>query len=242
MRALIALAGQAVAPGGVKDWKDDSVAMPARYVHALHRAGGLEAILMPERIDLREGHRRLERFDGLLLIGGGDVDPAHYGEDPLPECYGIDTGSDLFELELTRAAIARGTPVLAVCRGIQILNVAQGGTLDQHITGRGDLVDHGDPGGAPSRHTVRLEAGSWAAKAMGTDAIEVSSSHHQALAKLGEGLRPVGWTEDGLVEAVEHQDGSWVLGVQWHPERTADRDPSQQGLFDALVERAAHGR
>jgi putative glutamine amidotransferase len=242
MRALIAVPGQSLGPGQAKDWTDASVAMPARYIQALHRAGGLEAILLPERIDAREADRRLERFDGLLLIGGGDVDPAHYGEDPLPECYGIDTESDLFEMRLLVAAMARGVPVLAICRGIQVLNVALGGTLDQHITGRRGLMNHGDPKGSYATHAVRLEQGSWVAKAMSGETAEVASSHHQALGTLGKGLRPVGWSDDGLIEAVEHEDGSWLLGVQWHPERTAATDPAQQGLFGTLVERSAGKR
>ncbi len=239
MEPLIALVGQPVPAGKVESWKEDSVALPSTYIRAVHRAGGQEAILSPHRVTGADADQLLSRFDGLLLIGGGDIDPSHYGEDPLPECYGIDSEADLFELNLVRAAVRRGMPVLAVCRGIQVLNVSLGGTLDQHITGRPGSVGHGVPGTAPQLHPVRLEPGSWTAKAMGGESADCSSSHHQALAELGEGLSPVGWTEDGVIEAVEHGDGSWVVGVQWHPERTAETDPSQQGLFDALVEQSA---
>lgn len=238
MRALIAVAGQLVPPGQVKTWKDESVALPAGYIRALRRARGNEAILMPEKIDRAEAKRRLEPFDGLLLIGGGDVDPSQYGEDPLPDCYGIDSIADLFEMNLLLAATDRDLPVLAVCRGIQVMNVSFGGALDQHITGREGLMEHGIPGTAPAMHEVRLEAGSLTAKAMGAETPTCSSSHHQALARLGEGLIPVGWTEDGIVEAVERPEGAWTVGVQWHPERTAARDPAQQALFDAFVEQA----
>lgn len=214
------------------------MATPANYVRALHRAGGLESILFPERIDDEEARRRLAPFDGALLIGGADVDPAYYGEEPHPECYGLDPDADAFEMALARAAIETGKPLLAICRGIQVLNVALGGSLDQHITGREGLVGHGVPGVAPEMHSVRFEAGSRVGKAMGVEEASASSSHHQALATLGEKLRPVGWSPDGLVEALEHDEG-WVVGVEWHPERTAAEDPAQQGLFDALVEQAS---
>lgn len=239
MRPFIALAGQSVPAGDVKGWRDDSVALPATYLRALHRAGGQEGILAPQRMDPEEVGALLERFDGLLLIGGGDIDPKHYGEDPMPECYGIDTEADLFEMKLVRAAIHRGMPVLAICRGFQVLNVAMGGTLDQHITGRQGLVGHGIPGVRPELHEVRLEPGTWAAKAMSSETVTVSSSHHQAVAKVGEGLVVSGRAPDGIVEAMEHPDDSWVVAVQWHPERRAEEDPAHQGLFDALVEQAA---
>lgn len=239
MRPFIAVAGQSVPAGDVKSWRDDSVALPATYLRALHRAGGQEGILGPQRMDPDEVSAVLDRFDGLLLIGGGDIDPKHYGEDPMPECYGIDTEADLFEMQLVRAAIRGGMPVLAICRGFQVLNVAMGGTLDQHITGREGLVGHGVPGVRPELHEVRLEPGTWTAKAMGVDALTVSSSHHQAVAKVGDGLVVSGRAPDGIVEAMEHPDGSWVVAVQWHPERRAQEDPAHQGLFDSLVEQAA---
>jgi putative glutamine amidotransferase len=238
MRALIAVAGQRLPAGKVASWREDSVATPANYVLALHRARGLEAILLPERIDDDEARQRLAPFDGVLLIGGADVDPAYYGEETHPECYGVDPDADAFEMSLARAALETGKPLLAICRGIQVLNVALGGSLDQHITGREGLVGHGIPGVAPETHDVRLEPGSRVAKAMGVDEAAGSSSHHQALARLGQGLTAVGWSADGLVEAIEHERG-WVVGVEWHPERTADRDPAQQGLFDALVGHAS---
>jgi putative glutamine amidotransferase len=239
MGPLIAVVGQPVPAGNVKSWRDDSVALPASYVRALHRAGGLEAILAPRDLSPRDAGPILERFDGLLLIGGGDIDPKHYGEDPLPECYGIDSEADVFEMRLVQAAIDRGMPVLAICRGFQVLNVATGGTLDQHITGREGLIGHGIPGVSPEMHEVRLEPGTWAAKAMGTETVQVSSSHHQAAARVGEGLVVSGRAPDGIVEAMEHPEGGWVVAVQWHPERTAETDPAHQGLFDALVEQAS---
>ena len=196
--------------------------------------------MLPVAVGADEATRRLERVDGLLLIGGGDLDPASYGAEPQAEVYGVFPESDAFELALARAAVVAGVPTLAVCRGIQVLNVALGGTLDQHITTRPGVVDHGVPGVGSASHPVRVLAGSRLAAAMGVDAdpVACSSHHHQAVAKLGDGLVAVGWSSDGLVEAVEHVDG-WVVGVQWHPEDTAADDPAQQGLFDALVGQAA---
>lgn len=222
----------------MKSWRQDSLAVPANYVRAVRRAGGQEAVLLPERIDVDEARLRLARFDGVLLIGGADVDPAQYGEQPHPEVYGVNPDADAFEMALARAAVELGKPLLAICRGIQVLNVAFGGSLDQHITGREGLVGHGVPGVAPEAHAVRLQPRSRAAKAMGADEVSGSSSHHQALSRLGDGLVPVGWSPDGLIEAVEHDRG-WVVGVEWHPERTAAEDPAQQGLFDALIEQAS---
>jgi putative glutamine amidotransferase len=239
MRALIAVAGQSLPAGDVQSWKADSVALPSPYLRALNSAGGQEAILGPRRISGSDAGELLDRFDGLLLIGGGDIDPKHYGQDPLPECYGIDTEADVFEMHLVRAAIGRGMPVLAICRGFQILNVAMRGSLDQHITDREGLVGHGNPGVRSQMHEVRMEPGTWVAKATGVDLVEVASSHHQAVARIGEGLVVSGRAPDGIVEAMEHPEGSWVVAVQWHPERTADSDPAQQGLFEALVEQAA---
>jgi putative glutamine amidotransferase len=238
MRPLIAVAGQALTPGRVKNWREDSVGVPANYIRALHRAGGQEAILLPEPIDEEEAAERLEPFDGLMLLGGSDVDPAFYGQEPAEETYGIDPDADRFELALVRTAIERGMPVLGICRGLQLLNVALGGSLDQHITGREGLVGHGIPGVAPDIHEVHMEPGTWTAKALRTDTIEVSSSHHQALARLAEGLVASGRAPDGIVEAVERPGDGWVVAVQWHPERSAEEDPSQQGLFNALVEQA----
>jgi putative glutamine amidotransferase len=238
MRPIVAIAGQPVPAGETRAWREDSVALPGTYLRALHRAGGQEAILAPRRMDPGDVAELIGRFDALLLIGGGDIDPKHYGEDPVPECYGIDTEADLFEMQLVRAAVRRGLPVLAICRGFQVLNVAMGGSLDQHITGREGLVGHGLPGVRPQMHPVELEPGTWTAKAMGAERVTVSSSHHQAVARIGEELVVSGRAPDGIVEAMEHRQGSWVVAVQWHPERTAD-DPAHRGLFEALVEQAA---
>jgi putative glutamine amidotransferase len=236
---LIAVAAQALPPGKTTAWREDSVALPGPYVRALHRAGAQEAVLAPRQIDADDARGLLSRFDGLLLIGGADVDPAHYGEEPHPEVYGVNRDADLFEMELVRAAIEVGKPVLAICRGFQVLNVALGGSLDQHITGREGLIGHGIPGVSPELHEVHVDPGTWTAKALGSDTVTVSSSHHQAIGTLAEGVVVTGRAPDGVVEAMERPGGGWLVAVQWHPERTAEEDPAQQGLFDALVEQAA---
>jgi putative glutamine amidotransferase len=236
---LIAVAAQPLPAGTTSAWREDSVALPAPYVRALHRAGAQEGILAPRPLELEAAREVLARFDGVLLIGGADVDPVHYGEEPHPETYGVNRDADAFEMSLLHAAMDLGKPVLAICRGFQVLNVALGGSLDQHITGRQGLVGHGVPGVAPEMHDVRIEAGTWTAKALGTENVLISSSHHQAIGRLAEGLVVTGRAPDGIVEAVERPGEIWVVAVQWHPERTAEDDPSQQGLFEALAEQAA---
>ena len=192
-------------------------------------------IIPPVLLDDETASARLSRFDGLLLTGGGDIDPALYGQEMRPEVNHVNPARDEFEIPLVRAAIDRGIPTLAICRGAQVLNVALGGTLHQHITDREDLVAHRTPDGTDGvLHEVRAQAGSRVMKAMGVERARTFSHHHQALADLGAGLIPVGWAEDGLLEAVELEDG-WVLGLQWHAEATAAADPTQQAVFDALV-------
>lgn len=237
MEPLVAVAGRRLGRGEAKPWPNQhALAVPTPYLEALRRAGAEAVVLLPRRMDAGAVQRLLSRFDGLVLIGGTDVDPALYGAEEHPECYGIDPVRDAFEVALVRTAVDRDLPTLAICRGIQMVNVARGGTLDQHITGREGLIAHGVPGGGHGvSHPVDLEPGSQVAKAMGVDRPTCFSHHHQAIDRLGEGLQPVGRSEDGVVEAVELEDG-WLLGVQWHPEETAEQDQAQQGLFDALVE------
>jgi putative glutamine amidotransferase len=236
MSVLIAVAGRMLDPQKGVPHGDRAAAAPSRYIRALHNAGAHEAILQPVALDEVEAKQRLTRFDGLLLIGGGDLDPSLYGEERRPECAGIDAHRDAFELPLVSAAIDMGLPLFGICRGVQALNVALGGTLQQHID-ENDQVDHGQ-GPEWVKHTVKLESGSRISQIMQSENVEVGSSHHQALARLGDGLKPTGWAGDGVIEAVEMED-DWVLGVQWHPELTASNDPAQQRLFGAFVQKAA---
>ncbi|HEX9991409.1 MAG TPA: gamma-glutamyl-gamma-aminobutyrate hydrolase family protein [Acidimicrobiales bacterium] len=231
----MAVTGRALDAGRVERWHNPAVASPKGYTDALERAGACGAVLPPVPLTTEQAAAWLAPFDGLVLTGGADLNPQLYGQEPRPETYGVDAVLDRFELELARAALDLGRPVLAICRGMQVLNVALGGTLDQHITGRPGLVAHGAPnGGVGALHEVGVDPGSKLAKALGGERVTGMSHHHQAVDALADGLVPVAWTDDGLVEGCEAEDG-WVVAVQWHPEETADRDPAQQGLFDAFV-------
>jgi putative glutamine amidotransferase len=237
---LIAVPAYLLRSGRVESWSTSGVAAPETYMVALRRAGARGAVVMPDDLGEREAGEMLDRFDGLLLIGGGDLDPGSYGQTRGREVYGVIARRDGFELPLTRAAIARGMPTLAICRGHQVLNVALGGTLEQHIV-PGE-VPHGVPGvaGGSVIHPVRVQHGSRLATAIGATVAEISSQHHQAVDKLGDELEAVAWASDGVIEGIELTDhDKWVIGVQWHPEDTAGSDPVQQRLFDAFVSEVA---
>jgi putative glutamine amidotransferase len=233
---LVAVPAYLVRSGRVEGWATSAVAVPETYLAALSRAGARGAVVMPDELGEGEADEVLDRFDGLLLIGGGDLDPESYGQPREREVYGVIARRDGFELPLVRAAIARRMPTLAICRGHQVLNVALGGTLEQHIV-PGE-VPHGVPGaaGGSSTHPVRVQDGSRLAAALGATVADISSQHHQAVDKLGDDLEAVAWADDGVIEGIELADNEqWAIGVQWHPEDTADTDPIQQRLFDAFV-------
>jgi putative glutamine amidotransferase len=200
--------------------------VPLLYLEAIERAGGRPAVLHAVPIGPGDGSNWLKPFDALVLTGGGDVDPVLYGQRPGPDVYGVDAGRDAFDDRF---------PLLAICRGLQVVNVALGGTLDQHIIGKPGLMPHGVPGGgSPVLHPVSIERDSILGRAMGVDTAVSSCHHHQAVATIGRDLRPVAWTGDGVIEAVEAHSRP-MIAVQWHPEDTAADDPAQQGVFDALV-------
>lgn len=224
--------------GSNKEYADKpDLTVPLLYLDAIERAGGRPAVLHPVELVPGAGEGWLAAFDALVLTGGGDLDPSFYGQAPAPQLYGIDAVRDAFEIELARAALKLGRPLLAICRGIQVVNVALGGTLDQHIIGKPGIEEHGVPGGGmPVLHTVRVDPDSDLGRVMEVGEVVSSCHHHQAIANLGDGLKPVAWTRDGIIEAVEGPIG--LLAVQWHPEDTAADDPAQQRLFAALVERA----
>jgi putative glutamine amidotransferase len=236
----VAVTGRRLAAGRVERWPEAAVGSPARYLESVGRAGGLPAVLLPVAIDAALAAVTIDRFDGLVLTGGIDVDPAAYGAHRQPQTYGCDPVTDGYEIALLRAAIAADRPVLAICRGMQILNVAFGGTLHQHITGQPGLASHGVPnggGGAPV--AVTAEPGSRLAAALGTDRATGMCHHHQAVDRVGAGLLVVASADDGLIEGLELDAASWVVGVQWHPEDTTRQDPVQQRLFSAFVAECA---
>jgi putative glutamine amidotransferase len=244
VRPLIAVPAYPIKAGRVEGWVHPAVGVPAPYLEALQRAGAQEAVLMPVPRDTAEAKELLVRFDGLLLIGGGDLDPERYGQARQEKVYGVATIRDEFELALARAALDQQLPTLAICRGHQVLNVVLGGTLDQHITDRPNGLGHGRPGvaGGTQLHEVELVPGSHVADAMGVTTVRVSSQHHQAIDKLGDGLRVTARAADGVIEAVELEGDQWVVSVQWHPEDTAAADPAQQRLFDTFVAMATGRR
>jgi putative glutamine amidotransferase len=207
------------------------------YVDAVVRAGGIPFVLPV--LDPDDAEPALLALDGLLLTGGGDVEPSLYGALPVAEVYGLDPARDASEMALVRAAGRAGLPVLGICRGAQVLNVALGGSLVQHVpavTG----VDHRLRDRAYEFvHGVRISPESVLAGVAGGCDVAVNSLHHQAVDSLGRGLRAVAWSEDGVIEAIESADGSTrFLAVQWHPELLAGHDAHER-LFRWLVTEAA---
>lgn len=216
--------------------------LPCEYVDVVRLAGGVPLVLPAVEGEIPEA---LEAVDALILPGGGDVDPAHYGGVRHEANYGISAERDGFEMTLARAALARGDlPVLCICRGMQLLNVALGGDLVAHIPDHyGDDVPHRHPELTPVYHDVRIEPTSSIARILGVTHLTVHSVHHQAVGRLGTGLRAVAWSPDGVVEAVESVTHPFLLGVQWHPELGALGDERQRRLFEALVShRRRNGR
>lgn len=207
--------------------------IPTGYVDAVRSVGAVPVIFPPGE---REPQRLLDTVSALIVSGGGDINPSAYGGRPHETVYSVCAERDAFEFSLTRAALAdTRVPLLCICRGLQVLNVVCGGTLHVHLPDHyGEGVAHRLPPRDTSMHAVRIDADSRLARILGGTEAQVRSWHHQAIDELGEGLRPVAWAEDGVVEAVEHVDHPWCIGVQWHPEMQLD-DAAQQNLFRALV-------
>jgi putative glutamine amidotransferase len=214
-----------------------------KFLEAVHRAGGEPFVVAPREIDDEASKRLLSHADGLLLIGGPDVNASLYGARQGPNDYPGPRIEDRFEISLVRMALEIGVPTVGVCRGLQVINVALGGTLQQHITDRTDLLAHSAPGfPKPPAGTIgpindiELVPGSRLAHIFDGTVVHGACSHHQAVDILGDHLAVVGTTKDGSIEAFEHEVAP-LVAVQWHPEDTAARDPQQQRLFDVLVER-----
>jgi putative glutamine amidotransferase len=202
-------------------WNQPAALLPRNYITAIQNAGGLALMLAPDPAAVENPQETLDHLDGLNLAGGNDVDPACYGAMRHPQTKGLVPDRDAYELALTRRAVEIDLPVLGICRGMQVLNVALGGTLLQHLPERFGHEDHRRTPGSfdDSDHDVRLEAESLAALAAGEHVHATKSHHHQGVDTLGRGLQATGTsTLDDLVEAIEVPDRGFVLGVQWHPE------------------------
>ncbi len=219
---------------GVWDGYEVTLA-PRSYVRCVQRAGGVAIVLPPDPSAVSEPDLLLDRVDALMLAGGADIDPASYGAEPHPETKGTWPDRDAFELALTRRALQRDMPVLGICRGMQLLNVALGGTLTQHLPETLGAETHRTVVGTFSEHHVRLEPDSLACTAANVESFVVWSRHHQGVDRLGEGLKVTGWSaEDDLPEAIELPGKHFALGVIWHPEE----DESSK-VIAALVEAAS---
>lgn len=214
------------------------------YPAALAACGALPLVI-PLNLPQEILHDIFQRLDGLCLPGGVDVDPAHYGEAHHPNLGQVDAARDATELTLARWALAADLPILGICRGIQLLNVAAGGSLYQHIPAQlPEAARHdyklGESAWERPTHRVRVQEGSVLAQALGAAAVQTNSFHHQALHRVAESFQAVAWADDGVVEGVEAPARRFVLAVQWHPEGMFSTDPYARRLFQAFV--AAVGR
>ena len=224
-----------------RDWCPPFYGHRKSYIDAVVTAGGVP-LLMP-LVDDEEVLRALyDRIDGLLLAGGGDIEPHHYGEEPQPELGMVDQVRDAVELPLVRWAAQDGKPVLGVCRGMQVINVAMGGSLYQDIPSQlgGDISHNGSytqKDWTYMVHDLKLEPTSKLARIMGVEVFPINSLHHQSVKQVAPALRPVGWAPDGVVEAVEGSNGHFMIGVQCHPEALQGAaDTRWQALFKQFVD------
>jgi putative glutamine amidotransferase len=221
-------------------WDQCTVLLPLSYIAAVQRAGGLALMIPPDQLLAERPDEVLDCLDALVLAGGADIDPASYGAERHPETNRGVSIRDGVEIALLRRAIERDMPVLGICRGMQLMNVALGGTLHQHLP---DAFGHHEHRRTPGSfdgadHDVHLSPGSLAARAAGEELHGTKSHHHQGVATIGEGLEVTGWSAlDKLPEAIEATDKRFALGVQWHPEV----DETSR-LIDALVDEARAAR
>ena len=214
-------------------WHLPAVLIPLAYVDAVEGAGGRAVLIPPSEEGVEE---TLEALDGVIFSGGADVNPSRYGAEPHPETDTPQMRRDAGEMALLQAALERDVPVLAICRGFQLLNVARGGDLVQHLPEEVGHDAHKQVPGEFAEHPVEIKGGSRLASIVG-ESSEVTSHHHQALGRVGEGLVETAWASDGTLEAVEDPTMRFTVGVQWHPEAGEDA-----GLFEALVDEARQYR
>jgi len=224
-----------------RDWCPPSYGHRQTYIDAVLQAGGAP-LLIPPLLDAATLRTIYERLDGVLLAGGGDIAPNHYGDQPHERLGTIDPPRDLTELRLARWAAAEGKPLLGICRGVQLINVALGGSLYQDIPSQIDTtIDHNlsythEDWTFPA-HSITIAADSRLARMLGTTHLMINSLHHQAVRRVATGLRAVAWAPDGVIEALESEGPTFIIGVQCHPEALqATVDPRWQHLFAAFVQ------
>ncbi len=211
-----------------------SYTLPAEYVTATRRAGGVPVLIPPGETHHESLYGRL---DAVILTGGGDLHPDTYGGPAHSTIYMTDADRDKMEIAITQRVIDLQIPTLAICRGAQVINVALGGTLHAHIPDVfGEVVRHRLPPREPTLHGVEVDANSALHDLLGATEFEAASWHHQAIDDLGSDLQVVARASDGVIEAIEMPSHPWLFAVQWHPELTAAKDPIQQNLFDALID------
>jgi putative glutamine amidotransferase len=229
-----------VTPARWSYWDLEAALIPADYVHAVERAGGRALLVPPSDDGLDE---TLDALDGVIFSGGSDLDPETYGEDAHPETFGVHPERDRAELALLERALERDMPVLGICRGSQVLNVALGGDLHQHLP---EVVGHEEhkhnPPGVFADHDVTIEPGTKLAEVFGAATTDVKSHHHQGFRRLGEGLIEAARAEDGSIEAVEDPDRRFALGVLWHPEAGEDGKLFEELVAEAREYRASRSR
>ncbi len=224
------------------DYDSDRINCPRDYVEATRSAGGIPWLLPLFHRDTEapEPREYLDGLDGLLLSGGVDVDPARFGEEPLPDLGSVTPERDAIELALTRRALEKDIPVLGICRGAQVLNIAAGGSVYQDINSQvGGVLQHRQtsPRWHPA-HTISVTRDTRLLRILGSSRIGVNSVHHQSVRDLGSGLVVSARAPDGVIEAIESRDASFVVGVQWHPENMAKSSPPMRALFEAFMEAA----
>lgn len=211
------------------------ITLPAAYLEAVERAGGVAVLLAPGAVEQAIAPL-LQRLDGVILAGGGDIDPALYGGAGHATIYSVDPARDAFELAIARQVLAQGLPVLGICRGMQMLAVASGAALVPHLPEvYGNAIAHRlENPRRPTSHPVAIAPDSRLATWMGTTTATVASWHHQALETVPEGWQAIAQAADGVIEAMEHTTLPWAIAVQWHPELSAT-DPAHQGIFNAFI-------
>ncbi len=240
---LIAITGGYDRATRSDDWTGEALFVPGDYTRAVEAAGAIPLVIPPSTGALGHPEALLAAVDGVLITGGWDIAPEHYGQDRHPETEAADPERDRLELALTRGAIERDIPVLGICRGMQLINIVTGGTLHQHLP---EVVGHHDHRGRDAtfdrnRHDVRLQSRSLVATHEATTVLHAASHHHQGIDALGDGLTVTGWAQDGVTEAVELDDHPFALGVQWHPE-VDRRSPLVHALVTAATGRRNRGR